>query len=57
MAVDILVWNVRDKKHMSTTQLSRLSGVSQSSISDIENRKKIPKIDTLCALARALQVT
>lgn len=54
--IKIFVWNVRDKKHMSLRQLSQLSGVSRAEINFIENNQIIPKIDTLCAIARALQV-
>ena len=56
MTVDILVWNVRDKKHMSLRTLSALSGISKSYINEIENKKKNPTINILCAIARALQV-
>lgn len=54
--IKILVWNVRDKKHMSLRQLEALSGISKCGINEIENGKKNPTINTLCALARALQV-
>lgn len=56
MAVDILVWNVRDKKHMTLRQLSSLSGISNSEISRIENGFTHPTLEAMCSLARALQV-
>lgn len=54
--IKMLVWNVRDKKHMSLRQLSTLSGLSRNYINKIENNKTSPTLDAICALARALQV-
>jgi transcriptional regulator with XRE-family HTH domain len=51
----------RRRKLLGITQnaLSRLSGISQSAISDIENPQvtKLPNIDTIKKLAAALQCT
>ncbi len=54
--VKILLGQVRYDKHITLKKLAVLSGVSKSAISEIENEKKNPTINTLCALARALQV-
>jgi len=54
--VDILVKQVRWDKKMTLKQLSKLSGVSSSSINNIENGIKVPRIDTLCYIARGLGV-
>ena len=55
--MEILLWQVRQDKNMSIRALAEKSGVSKSEISDIENGVKIPRIDTLCMLAVALDVT
>ena len=45
----------REQQNISQNELSRLSGVKQSAISDIESGKtKAPRIDTYAAIARAL---
>lgn len=51
----ILLRQEREKKGISQTELARLSGVKQQSISMIEQGKqKNPGIETLSALAVAL---
>lgn len=47
---------VRKQKGLSIRQLELCSGVSRSSISDIEREVKIPTIETLCMLAVAMEV-
>lgn len=54
--VDIIVKQVRWDKNMTLRQLSKLSGVSTSTINDIENKIKVPTINTLCDIARGLGV-
>ena len=54
--VKILLGQIRYDKHISLRTLSALSGISKSYINEIENKKKNPTINILCALARALQV-
>lgn len=46
----------REKRNLSQRKLEKVSGVSQTEISDIENFKKNPTIDTLAKLAEALNV-
>lgn len=41
---------------MSVRALSEKSGVSKSEINYIENGVKMPRVDVLCALAKALDV-
>ena len=55
--MEILLWQVRQDKNMSIRALAEKSGVSKSEIADIENGAKIPRVDTLCMLAVALDVT
>lgn len=54
--VKILLKKVRWEKDWTITKVSVMSGVSQTQISDIENYKSNPTINTLCAIARGLQV-
>ena len=54
--MEILLWQVRQEKNMSVRALSEKSGVSKSEINYIENGIKMPRVDVLCALAKALDV-
>lgn len=47
---------IRWEKNMSVEYLSKLSGISQSQISRIENNQTSPTLDTMCKLSRALNV-
>lgn len=44
------------KKHMSYRDLSRLSGISKSAINKIVNYEVDPKLSTMVAIARALDM-
>lgn len=48
--------DVRLQKGMSVRKLAKLTGMSKTYISDIENDYKIPTIYTLCIIAVALNV-
>lgn len=54
--VKILLGQIRYDRHMTLLQLSKLSGISNAHICDIENGKSVPTINVLCAIARGLQV-
>ncbi|MBN1079241.1 XRE family transcriptional regulator [Clostridium botulinum] len=47
---------VRKEKRLTQKELSRLSGVSQSTISEIENGAVSPRLLTVSKLAAALQI-
>jgi transcriptional regulator with XRE-family HTH domain len=47
---------VRLLHNMTMMDLSKLSGVSKAHISYIEQGRKVPTIDVLCKLAKALNV-
>lgn len=50
--------SIRESKGISQAELSRMTGIPQSVISDIESGKtKAPRIDTLKAIAAALKVS
>ena len=52
----IKVWEVRVKKKLTLLQLAELTGISKSTLSDIENLKVYPRIDQLEKIALALDV-
>jgi len=55
--VTIVLKSVRNQQGLSIRELARKSGVSKSQISDIENGKSMPTIDTLWLLTKALGVS
>lgn len=50
------VWQLRTAKGYSLRELEELSGVSKTTINNIENGKANPTIETLLLLAKALDV-
>lgn len=46
---------IRQKKGLSIKKLAKLSGVSSSYISEIENEIKMPTILIICKLAKGLK--
>lgn len=54
--MEILVWKVRKEKNISLQELSQKSGVSIGGLSDIENNKVSPRVNTLEKIADALEV-
>ena len=48
---------VRERKNLSTRELAAKSGVSRSHIQKIENSEANPSIETMCKLAKALDVS
>lgn len=50
------IYNFRAKRNLSLRKLEELSGVSRSTINNIENDCYDPSVKTLCLLARALKV-
>ncbi len=52
----ILVWEARHDKKLTLKQLSALSGVSKTTLNDIENGKLSPTLNQLEAIARAMNL-
>ena len=50
------VWQLRTAKGYSLRELEEISGVSKTTINNIENGKANPTIETLLLLAKALNV-
>lgn len=52
----ILTWKVRNSKKVTLVELSRLTGISKSTLNNIDNEKVCPTIIQLEAIAKALGV-
>lgn len=52
----IKVWDARIKRKLTLSQLSQLTGLAKSTLSDIENNRVDPKISQLDKIAIALAV-
>lgn len=55
--VETNIKKIRLKRKLTLVQLAKLSGVSKSHISEIENGTKMPTLQILCELAVALNVS
>ena len=56
LMIELRIKEIRLKRSMSQEELSKLSSVSASYISELESNSKMPTILTLCKLADALDV-
>lgn len=54
--VNYRIWEVRTEKNLTLEQLATLSGISKTTINDIENGKKDTTVTTLCKLAKTLNI-
>lgn len=54
--IEYKLCKIRNNKGISIRHLAEMSGVSKSTINDIENGRHDPTIYTLCLLAGALKV-
>ncbi len=52
----ILTWKVRTSKKVTLVELSRLTGISKSTLNNIDNEKVCPTIKQLETIAKALGV-
>lgn len=52
--MEVLVWKVREDKRLSVRQMAKLTGLSKSTINNIENGKTSPTLWQLEQLAIAL---
>ena len=54
----ILVWKIRTEKGLTLEELSRLTGISRSTLHNIEKEKNniMPRIDALEKIAKAMKV-
>ena len=52
--MEIFIWQARDRKNLSVTELSKLTGISRSTLNNIENGKYSPKLEQLERIAKVL---
>lgn len=52
--MEVLVWQAREDKGLSVRQLAKLTGLSKSTINNIENGKTSPTLWQLEQLAKAI---
>ena len=52
----IRTWHARDKRNITLTQLSELTGIGKSTLNNIENGRTSPTLDQLERIAKALNV-
>lgn len=56
IVITVRIREVRKAKGLTIAELEQLSGVSRSHISEIETRKQMPTLPTLCRIAGALNI-
>ena len=54
--LEILTWQARNNKNISLRQLAELTGISKSTLHNIENGKNSPTLDELEIIASSLNV-
>lgn len=52
----ILTWQVRNSKKVTLEKLAKMTGISKSTLNNIDNEKVSPTIRQLEAIAKALEV-
>ena len=52
--MEILIWQARDRKNLSLTELSKLTGMRRRTLNNIENGRYSPKLEQLEKIAKAL---
>lgn len=54
--MEILTWQARTDRNLSLLQLEELTGISKSTLNNIENQKVSPTIAQLEVIARSLEM-
>lgn len=54
--MEIFIWQQREKKNMSLTDLSILTKIPKTTLWRIENKKKSPNLNQLKLIAVALEI-
>lgn len=52
----VLTWQARNSKNVTLVKLTKMTGISKSTLNNIENEKVSPTIAELEAIAKALNV-
>lgn len=55
--MEINLWEIRNKKHITLVRLEQLTGISKTTLNNIENKKTSPTLDQLEKIAAALEVS
>ena len=55
--IEYHLYQIRSDKEISSRKLAELSGVSKSTINNIENNRYEPTLLTICILAEALHMS
>ena len=54
MKIIFTIWSRREYLHWSIRELSEKSGVSRTTVNEIENNLQMPRFDTMVYLSRAM---
>lgn len=54
--MEILTWQARTEKHITLKQLAEMTGISKTTLNNIENGKVYPTLLQLELIAKALDV-
>ena len=54
--VEVLTWQVRQKRGLTLRQLEELTGIGKTTLNNIENGLVSPTLNQIDAIARALDV-
>lgn len=52
----VKTWHARDRRNITLTQLSEMTGIGKSTLNNIENEKTSPTLEQLEKIAIALNV-
>lgn len=52
----ILLWDIRHEKNVTLVELSRMTGISKTTLNDIENGKISPRLSALESIAKSLNI-
>lgn len=55
-SMKIMVWEARQSKNVTLEQLAKLTGISSTTLNEIENHNRDPKMGQMEAIARALDM-
>lgn len=52
----ILLWDIRHEKNVTLVELSKMTGISKTTLNDIENGKISPRLNALESIAKSLNI-
>ena len=53
----ILIWQERQKHNLTLIKLAEKSGISKTTLNDLENEKRSPTLDQLEKIAKSMDIT